>query len=306
MRKKDLPSFSALIAFEAAARHQSFKGAAEETCVSQAAISRQIRLLEEELGGELFERHHKAVKLNETGRLFLESVSLGLTQIEIATRQLKEQNLASSITIGLMSSLAGFLLSPKIGEFQRQFPEMNLHIVTLDSNPEPGKDHFDIMVTMGEATSPAYEQTHLFAEEVFPVCSPIYLNKETVPLADLCQYNLLNTDDIHWTKLPWSPLNWDAWFNHYGLAPPATSGLCFSNYQMMMNTVLSGHGICLGWKHLVSDLLKGGHLIKPIAEVLHPDRHHYLQIRKPIAGRQDIQAFKNWFLSQIQRLEEKE
>ena len=92
MRKNDLPSFSSLIAFEAAARHQSMKRASDEICISSTAISRHIRQLEESLGGELFDRGSRSVSLNPAGQYFLDAVSIGLSHIACAATQLKERH----------------------------------------------------------------------------------------------------------------------------------------------------------------------------------------------------------------------
>ncbi|MCZ2723607.1 LysR substrate-binding domain-containing protein [Marinomonas sp. 15G1-11] len=308
MRKKDLPSFSSLVAFEAAARYQSFKRAAEEVCVSQAAISRQIRLLEENLGGELFDRNHKHVSLNSNGKLFLDAVSLGLSHIETAANQLRNRHELSTMTIGLMSSIAGLFLAPRIGDFKKLYPEIDMYVVSLERSPNPQKDHFDIMITMGEEPSSSYESTYFFSEEIFPVCSPRYLEKNSKieSIQDLVKHTLLNTDDNHWKNLPWTVIDWNYWFEQNDVPYTALNGLSYNSYPMMINTVLSGHGICLGWKHLVNDLIRDGSLVKPVKETLLPKRDHYLLIRKAVAQRKDIAAFKEWFLEQIKDLEKNE
>lgn len=301
MRKKDLPSLSSLIAFEAAARHKSFKRASEEICVSQAAISKQIRLLEENLSGALFDRSHRTVTLNAAGKLFLDAVSLGLSHIEVAANELRNSHESASITIGMMSSMAGLFLSPRIGDFKKLHPDIDIYIVSLDRNPDPQRDHFDILVTMGNSPSSQYDSTDLFSEEIFPVCSPAYLQKN-IPIkiaSDLIEHTLLNTDDEHWANFPWAPINWSYWFEQFGRNTSDIKGLRYNNYSMMINTVLNGHGVCLGWKHLVSNLIKDGSLVRPVEEKLNPDRHHYLLVRKLTASRKDIKIFKSWFLEQI-------
>lgn len=304
MRKKELPSFSALIAFESAARQQSFKRAANELCISQAAISRQIRLLEESLGGELFDRTHRAVNLNEGGRYFLDAVTLGLNHISTAANTLRQRNESSSVTIGLVSSLAGLFLAPRIGEFKKQHPDIEIYMVSLDANPDPQKDSFDIMVRMDRSHNSAYESTLIFHEEIFPVCSPIYLEKNG-PLSsmdDLARHTLLSTDDEHWRGFPWQPINWKYWFREFDRESEAFNGILYSNYQMMINTVLSGHGICLGWRHLVSDLLQDGHLVRPLNESIKPGREHFLLVRKTVLERRSVRVFKTWFLDKINEI----
>lgn len=304
MRKKELPSFSALIAFEAAARHQSFKRAAAELCISQAAISRQIRLLEEYLGGELFSRTHRAVSLNSDGQFFLEAVTQGLNQIGAAASTLRQRHESDSVTIGLVSSMAGLFLAPRLGEFKKLYPDMEIYVVSLDKNPDPLKDPFDIMVRMDTSSSSAYESTFLFSEEIFPVCSPFYLEKHgpISTLEDLMAHTLLDTDDEHWKEFPWSPINWNSWFDAFQQESREFNGMIFSNYHTMINTVLSGHGICLGWKHLVGDLVKNGHLVRPLKESLHPGRDQYLLIRKSILERRSVRIFKAWFIDKINEM----
>nr|WP_067288049.1 LysR substrate-binding domain-containing protein [Marinobacterium profundum] len=304
MRKKALPSFSALIAFESAAQHQSFKQAAADLCISQAAVSRQIRLLEEHLGAELFERSHRAVRLSEDGRFFLEAVTLGLNHIEAASRQLRDRHEASSVRIGLMSSLAGLFLAPRLGEFRKKYPDIDVYIISTESNPDPRRERYDIMVSMGEPSSSAYDAYCLFNEVVFPVCSPNYLkaNPEIRTFSDLARQTLLNTDTEHWTGIPWPRIDWPSMFAHYETEVEPIEGLRYSNYQMMLNTVLSGHGICLGWKHLVTDLLNSGNLVRPVREAYETDRKHYLLIKKSIASRKNVIIFREWFLDQIAQM----
>lgn len=304
MRKKELPSFSALIAFEAAARHQSFKRAADELCISQAAISRQIRLLEKNLGGELFERRHRAVSLNEDGQYFLDAVSQGLNRIGTAANTLRKRHEHNGITIGLVSSLSVFFLAPRIGEFRKQYPDIDTYMISMDTNPDPVKDSFDIMVRMDRSCHADYEATLLFSEEVFPVCSPAYLEKNgpVSSIDDLFQHALLNADDDRWRGFPWQPINWESWFREFGREFKSYDGPQYSNYQMMFNTVLSGYGICLGWRHLVGDLLKNGDLVRPINESIKPDREHYILIRKSLLERKSVRAFKDWFLNEINQM----
>ncbi|UTW10092.1 LysR substrate-binding domain-containing protein [Marinobacterium rhizophilum] len=304
MRKKELPSFSALIAFESAARHQSFKHAAGDLCISQAAISRQIRTLEEHLGCELFERRHRAVRLSDDGRFFLDAVTLGLNHIEAASRQLRDRHESSSVKIGLMSSLAGLFLAPRLGEFRRQHADIDIYIISTEANPEPQRERYDIMVSMGEPSSTAYDVYCLFNEVVFPVCSPNYLasNPAIRSFADLAGHTLLSTDSEHWSGIPWPRIDWPSMFQLYGIECDAFEGLRYSNYQMMLNTVVSGHGICLGWKHLVTDLLNSGTLVKPLAQAYETDRKHYLLIKKSIAHNKNVILFRDWFLEQVAQM----
>ena len=304
-RYRNLP-LSALRAFEAAARHLSFTKAADELCVTQAAVSRHVRALEGYLGTQLFERGHQKVYLTAGGKRLHDAVALGLAHIATATEDIRQHRQSGKLTVGMPISFASLFMSRRIGDFRSGHPKIDLHLISLERSPVPSTDGFDISVVMDHLPGPGFEADPLFTEEIFPICSANYLGGRArigTP-ADLLGETLLHLDDEHWAAYPWPPINWRHWFQKFGVEPASEShGLSFNNYPTMIQTTIRGHGIGLGWRHLVSDYLKEGSLVRPLQETYRVDRRHHLVVPSSSAEREDVAAFCRWFKTQVQDLD---
>lgn len=303
MPRRKIPSFSSLLAFESAARHLSFKQASIDLNITQAAISRQIKLLEIYLGVELFIRVHRAVKLTPEGYAFYLDISKSFDGIEASAAKIVSSSDSKSITIGVMSSFASLFLAPRIGHFTKMYPEISLYIVTLDTSPTPQDVELDMYIAMGACRDTGYESTRLFNETIYPVCSPEYLNNHgpISSIKELNDHQLLTTDDNHWKHLPYEPIDWKVWLKEYNITHKNNNGLCYSNYTIMINTALSGHGICLGWHHLVIDYINKGLLVRPVGEYKTTSRDHHLFIKKRTNDK-NISFFKEWIIEESKLL----
>ena len=172
-----MPPLNSLVAFEAAARHLSFTLAAAELNVTQGAISRQVRLLEEYLGTALFERTTRRIDLNSTGAQYYEAVHATLTQLARATGNIRHWRGAQQVTVLTSTALASLWLLPKVAEFQRENEEIELRIIANDHVKDMARLDCDLAVFYCRTPPKDVAATPLFAEEIFPVCSPDYLAK---------------------------------------------------------------------------------------------------------------------------------
>ena len=264
--KDSLPPLTALIAFEAAGRLQSFTRAAEELNVTQAAVSRQIRLLEDHLGKPLFLRAHRSVELTTDGRNYLHTVVNALSHVSAATRDLKTAGPAVRLTVAVDQSIAHLWLMPRLQAFRTAHAAINLHLIASDEEKACLAADVDVAILHGDGNWPAHESELLFAEEVFPVCHPGYFAGRSggLAVADLASAELLALDDDHWN---W--LSWRQWLSAHGAGEAVASpALTISSYPLVIDAARRGLGVALGWRGLVDDDLAAGRLVAPLRESL--------------------------------------
>jgi len=257
--KSDLPPLMALTAFEAAGRLQSFTRAAQQLNVTQAAVSRQIRLLEEHIGKKLFIRAHRSVELTPEGRNYLHTVATALSHVGAATRELRSASGDPSVTIAADQSIAHLWLMPRLAAFRRDWPGLNISLVVSDEEKACLAPQFDVAIIHGEGDWPGHESALLFAEEVFPVCSLDY-RQDWPDIGALQHETLLDLDDDHWN---W--MNWRQWLNAQGIgAAKAPRRLTINNYPLLIDAARRGLGVALGWRGLVDADLSAGRLVTPL------------------------------------------
>ena len=300
-----LPPLSALYAFEAAARHESFTKAADEICRTQSAVSRHIRSLEAHFGVELFRREHRKVELTRAGREFYEVVAISFRQIGHGAQRLTGEGYAGKLSICMHSAIAHLFIVPRISRFRQLYPEIQLQIVSLERNPVPGSDRFDVLIVMGHQPDQDFVSRPLFKDEIFPVCSPRYLKgREKLRNAtDLVSETLLHFDDAAYCG-PWAPINWDAWLRHFGASRVSrTGGMSFNNYTMTIQAAMRDGGIALGWHYLILDYLRDGSLVRPIELSYQCDRTQHIVVPYEFAHRIEVCAFTEWLENELQDLQ---
>ncbi|GHD56492.1 LysR substrate-binding domain-containing protein [Jeongeupia chitinilytica] len=275
---RPLPPLDLLIGFEAAARQLSFSKAGEEIFLTQSAISRQIRKLEEHLGLELFERGHRSLALTEQGRVLFEVVSDSLAQLSDTVESLRKKPLSQGITISTTTAFAALWLVPRLARLRALCPEVALHIEAdnrLVDLKQPGIDLAIRYCTRDQA--PPDDSVLLSGEEVFPVCSPALLRRNGRKLAcvdDLRHHTLLHLADPL-NAWPW--LQWSTWFKDIGAnLPVGDIGFRFSQLDQMIQAATRGHGVALGSSPLVDHLLEEGVLVAPLGERLVSPRSFFL------------------------------
>ena len=291
-----LPPPTALVVFEAAARHLSFTLAARELGVSPAAVSRQIRALEDDLGTALFRRLHRALRLTAAGESLQAAVGPGLARIAQTARALRRAEAGGHVSVSTTIAFASFWLMPRIPKFRDLHPDIELRMTASDPYVDPIAEGVDAAVRYGSGDWPGLMATRLFDEEIFPVCSPAYLDGRPgpAPVEDLISETLLHLDVTHHAWIDWS-----TWLRELGLSPPgARRGQRFNTYTILIQAAVAGQGIALGWRHMVDELLAAGSLIRPIEASLHPDSAYYLVLPEAMPVGRETAAFRDWLLEE--------
>jgi len=301
MIKKRLPPLDPLIAFEAAARLLSFTRAAEELHLSQAAISQQIRSLEDSLQVKLFTRSHRAVQLTNEGREYQHTVTAVLTQLAGATMDIQNVEFTRQLVIGCDESFATQWLSARIESLKALLPEIALRIVASDDYSVSLGPEVQVAVLHGDGNWPGFSALRLFGEEVFPVCSPNYDHAAAGQdwLAWLLQAQLIDLADSHWN---W--INWRLWLGGNDIDEPlANRNLQINSYPLVIAAACAGHGVALGWRYLVDDLIQQGRLVRPVEQSLITDFGYYLLWRDNLQQDEIVDRFRNWLLQHFDTVE---
>lgn len=298
--KQKLPPLSTLLTFEAAARHLNFTLAGEELHVTQTAVSRQIRVLEEYLGIALFNRGHRSVQLTEQGQKLLQAVSMGLEHISAAVGEIRNSPPQGHLTVSATIAFASLWLTPRLMEFQKLYPELEVRILATDRDINLQAENVDFAFSCGDYDKQSgITSTYLFADEIFPVCSADYLSKHgpiTKP-EDLLNHDLLHLDEEHWRGISWEATDWSDWLKGQGVDRAIQSrGLRVNNYPLLLQTAINSQGIALGWSHLVNDLLAQGLLVRPLQASLCTQRGYYLAQSNIGQPTEEVRIFHDWIL----------
>ncbi|UFH50070.1 LysR substrate-binding domain-containing protein [Pseudomonas sp. KNUC1026] len=298
---RTLPPLNALRTFEAAARLLSFKRAADELCVTQAAVSRQVQTLEAYYRLKLFERGNRRVALTPEGQKLLEATQPAFTLIAAASRQLLQAIAEKYLPLLTTSAFAQRWLLPRLGRLRQANPSLHLQLISSEANPDY-REGFDAAITLGLEEHSAYEATWLFSEEVFPVCTPAFLDgcPALCDLQGLAHVPLLDLSARHWQPRLWAPVDWAYWFRHFGLPPAAArQAMSFSHFSLQMDAVMQGEGVGLAWRHLVQPQVDRGELVMPLPHTLHlPERRHYFVSRIGADSQREIEWMRQWLLDE--------
>jgi LysR family transcriptional regulator, glycine cleavage system transcriptional activator len=294
MRKRNaLPPLDLLVGFEAAARHLSFTRAAEELFLTQSAVSRQIKELEDELGTALFQRRHRALVLTDAGKDFYAATAQVLTAMRAATERLRARAGKKSLAVTTTHSFAALWLIPRLAGFTRSHPGVDVRIMAETRVQDLERDGLDLAIRHGPQSLAGTGAVRLFGERVFPVCSPALLEKNPLHKPqDLRHHVLLQYDDPD-GRHPW--LHWKTWLEVERIADLRPAGtLSFSGYEQIIPAALAGHGVALGRTPLVRDLVASGQLVAPFKSTADPARAYYAILAPRAAGRREVDAFVDW------------
>ncbi len=282
-----------LVGFEAAARHLSFTKAGEELYLTQSAVSRQIKELEDELGVALFQRQHRALVLTEAGKQFYAATAQVLATMRSATDRLRIQAGKKALSVTTTNSFAALWLIPRLAGFTRTHPGVDVRITADIRVQDLERDGLDLAIRHGPASLAGSHAIRLFGERVFPVCSPQLLKSNPLKKpADLVRHVLLQYDDPE-GRHPW--LHWKTWLEVEGMPElrPART-LSFSGYEQIIPAALAGHGVALGRTPLVKDLLASGELVAPFTSSADPARAYYVVVSQSAASRPEVAGFVAW------------
>ena len=295
MRNRNaLPALDLLVGFEAAARHLSFTKAGDELYLTQSAVSRQIKELEDQLGVELFQRRHRALTLTAPGQQFYAAASQVISTMRTATERLRTQaGRRRPLAVTTTNSFASLWLIPRLAGFTRDHPGVDVRITADVRVQDLERDGLDVALRHGPSALAGPNAIRLFGEKVFPVCSPKLLKK--IPLdkpADLRHHILLHYDDPD-VRHPW--LHWRTWLEVEHIADLKPAGtLSFSGFEQIIPAAAAGHGVALGRSPLVKDLLASGELVAPFKSQADPARGYYAVVSKHATDRPEVAAFVEW------------
>ncbi len=285
-----LPSLTALRVFEAAARHLSFTLAAQELCVTQSAVSHQIRALEEELGYPLFVRMPRQVLLTEEGQILSRATSGALEKLDHTLAALLHRQEQGWLTISASPSFAVKWLVPRLDDFRRHHPELELRIAATDRLVDPRREPVDLCVRYGEGCYAGLDVSLLVTDEVFPVCSPSLLPLPSSP-QDLTRCRLLH--DEMFPDHPMRP-DWQRWAALAGVDLSGAASARFSHASMALEAAAAGQGVALGRSSLVAEDLASGRLLCPLGPSFASPFSYWLVAAPGALHRPRVVALAQW------------
>ena len=292
-----LPPLNALKAFEAAARHLSFTRAAEELFVTQAAISHQIKGLEDFLGIKLFRRRNRTLLLTEEGQSYFLDIKDIFAAIVDATDKLVARSAKGSLTVTLQPSFAIQWLVPRLVRFSERHPEIDVRIKAVDMDEGSLSDDVDVAIYYGRGHWPGLRCYKLHTEFLMPVCSPLLLASGRP---------LRQPADLEWQTLlhDGSRRDWHNWLKEVGVEIPNVSqGPIFSHSSMVVQADDPGLGVALGHSVLSQPEIEAGRLVCPFEQVLESKNAFYLVCQENQAEQGKIAAFRDWMLALVEQEE---
>ncbi|WP_330961782.1 transcriptional regulator GcvA [Photobacterium sp. 53610] len=293
-----LPPLNSLKVFEAAARHLSFTRAAEELFVTQAAVSHQIKALEEFLGLKLFRRRNRSLLLTEEGQSYFLDLKDIFSAISDATDKVLERGSKGALTISLSPSFAIQWLVPRLSDFNQLHPDVDVRIKAVDLDEGSLTDDVDVAIYYGRGNWPGLRCDKLYQEFLVPVCSPMLLSgpKALNTLADLQFHTLLHDS---------SRKEWKNYVREFEI--PGTNvnqGPIFSHSTMVLQAAIHSQGIALANNVLAQPELEAGRLVCPFDEALMSKNAFYLVCQEKQAETGRIQIFRDWVLEKARKEQE--
>jgi len=305
-----LPPLNALRVFEAAARHLSFKAAAVELSITQAAVSHQVKSLEEYLGVELFRRSGRGVRLTEAARACLPKLREGFDALAAAVEQIRERAGDAELQITAPPVFAARWLMPRLAAFAKREPRIDVRVVasskmvdagaldspTLMSGLDLRDESSGVEIHLGAGEYPGYRADKLFEVSTAVVAAPDLLATLKKP-EDLANHLLLHDDAMN---LVAGGDAWRKWLEAAGVADrvDGSRGPHFSSNILSLEAASQKLGVALALRPLVDADIASGRLVAPFAIELKPQSAYYLVCPEVIAGRPAVAAFREWLLAQ--------
>lgn len=301
-KRYHLPPLGFFQGFEAAARHLSFTKAAEELFITQSAISRQIKTLEDHLGVALFDRRPRALALTEKGHELYRLATDVLERLQVATDQIKAQSRTRQISLTTTTGFASLWLIPRLQRFTSRHPDIDVRISATIEILNLERSLFDLAIRYCRPETVPDGAVRLFGEEVLPVCSPSLLRNRSRPLRrpqDLARHVLLHFDYPGAEKMV---MDWGTWLTALGIGDlKAAGGVHFSQYEQMIQAAISGQGVALGRQPLVNELIQSGALAAPFSEAVVGTRAYFVIESTLGAVKPHVRAFGAWILDEVGR-----
>ncbi|SBS32161.1 Glycine cleavage system transcriptional activator [Marinomonas aquimarina] len=305
-----MPSLRAVKSFVAAAKYQNFTRAAESLCVTQAAISRQIRELEASLGVDLFVRSGRTVELTEAGTMFYDAAYLSFVNIAQAAQRIQNnQQVKQELSVCCSPAFSSFWLSLHLGQYLQDNPDVHVSVISTSnllsaSSGDPGVTP-DLLISKINDPREGYHSVPLFHDIVYPVCSPEYLQKhpEIESLQGLRNADLLNLTPYGRYQVA-EHVDWEVWLRSLGMEVDLSKQARIFNandYNMLIQLAISGQGVSLGWHHLVERAIAEGKLVRVgKKQIIYKEKCHYLTYPDKLEKNEAFVHFRTWLMEKIQ------
>jgi DNA-binding transcriptional LysR family regulator len=293
MRRK-IPSTTALVSFEAAARHESFTKAAEELSLTQSAICRQIASLEEFLNVELFRRSRRGVKLTEAGLSYSRRVATQLDAVERDTLSVMGHQGANVIELAVVPTFGTQWLLPRLKDFQHQHPDVTINLTNRTRPFLFADTEFDAAIYFGDADWPGTASHRLMSENPMPVCSPALLNNsKQLSAGDLADMPLLQQ-----TTRPYA---WRQWFSAMGISVARDmTGPRYELFSMLAQAAMHDMGVALIPPFLIQRELLENRLVVANPHALSSLKAYHLMIPERKVESASLKAFRDWLVHQAE------
>ncbi|MCX4156526.1 MULTISPECIES: LysR substrate-binding domain-containing protein [Paraburkholderia] len=290
MRKFKIPNMGALLAFEAAARHESFTHAARELFLTESAVSRQINTLESNLGVRLFVRVKQRVVLTKAGKVYSAQVRRSLEQLDRDTLSIIAHGSGGGyLELAVLPTFASQWLIPRLAAFNAQYPDVRVNMGVRTGTFPFADTHFEAAIHYGKPTWPGTSADFLFSEEVVPVCSASLLARPVKTAADLLDYPLLHSTT--------RPDGWASWFANLGVDDNRTmQGVRYELHTMLISAAAAGLGIALVPRFFVDAQLEQLGLVIALDALAVADSAYYLVYPTELSHGKPLTSFREWLL----------
>ena len=292
---KPIPAMSALHYFYVVAQLNSFTLAAEALCVTQSAVSKQIKSLEDSLKFDLFKRKSRGVELTPEGAQLFDTVAFVFAQLNGTISGIQSSKDRNQIKIFCTEAVAHYWLVPRLHDFYQQYPDIKINVISSNDLSLGDIDDFDLGILYGSGHWPSVSAAVLFAEVVYPICHIDYPIATIQQPQDFLAHKLIQLNPVLWR---WA--NWADWMGYFDVAyEPTKEVLIYNQATLALAACMNQQGIALGWEFMVKDLLSN-RLLKRAGEMkLVSGKHDYLihAKNKPLSAA--AQLFKAWLLAKV-------
>ena len=290
--RRFLPSLSLLTAFEAAARTGSVTAAARELDLTQSAVSRQIKALEEQLGVALFYRERQTIRLTVAGDSYAREIREALRRISNASLNLRANPQGGSLNLAILPTFGARWLAPRLGQFLAANPGITINLVTRLSPFDFRLDSIDAAIHFGEPVWPGAELTFLMRETTIPACSPSFKAEYGIEKPD----DILKVPLLHLTTRPDA---WEKWLRENDVPFESVHGMLFDQFATASQAAIGGLGVALLPVFLIREEMRRGELVAAVDREIESDQRYYLAFPRERAEYPPLVKFRNWLSSAL-------
>lgn len=288
---RSLPPLNALRAFEAAARHLSFTLAADELNVTQAAVSHQVKALEERLGVKLFRRLPRGLLLTDKGQALLPELRGAFERIEQAIARIDRDGPSGSLSVSLMTTFALTWLVPRLHRFQAAWPKIEVKLVTTGRLVDFAREDVDIAIRyMADGNIANLRSDKLFDDALTPLAGKAYRDRLKAP-EDLLQVPLIDTT---------GDLDWPIWLRAAGIRRPFRPAIIFDSTKIAVDAAMEGSGVAIGPPFLFAEAIAAQRIFQPFGLVVRNGKAWWVISPESRAEQTKVRAFREWLLAEAE------